>query len=357
MATLRCPVCLALVPAKAARCAVCGADPAQPPAAASTAPVALAPQLTLAPEPGGVPTRSPGWWLPGAGLLALGVIVLAVLVAFAWLAAAAGFGAEAWPALIGVLVVALGAVLFSGERRRRQLNLPASVHPDEEAAPSDLALVHLFAGRFAPPASGPDSFRPPLHRQHVSADEAAWRAVAATLLDLAERDVVELDPHLLPTATEPVNVVAVRVVRPIPKGDAFAVRLLRPLTRRGVGASTTVSELVGQAVMADRHPAHTLLESARDALAAGGYYRPSGSAGAGAGPLPLAWARAALFRPLEPDPRAIQAALPLVEALEARLAAWDARDPTLAPGLRHEVLAAFVRARARAGVRSATAHG
>jgi hypothetical protein len=119
-----------------------------------------------------------------------------------------------------------------------------------------------------------------------------------------------------------------------------------------VGASTTVSELVGQAVMADRHPARAMLESARAPLATAGYYRPTATAGSGTGPLPLAWARAALLRPLEPDPHKIHAALPQLDALEARLASWDAHDHSLAPTLRHEVLAAFVRARVRAGMRT-----
>ena len=353
MATLRCPICLALLPDKATRCAICGADPTHPPAADRDAPVALAPQLTRAQETGGPIARTPGWWLPGAGLLALAALVLALLLALARLTAAAGFAAEAWPALAGVVLVAVAAALLSGERRRRQLNRLDLSRSDGASAPTDLGLVHLFADRFAAPARGPDSFRPPLHHLHVSADDAAWRAVAATLLDLAEDDVIELEPHALPTANEPVRVVAVRVVRPIPAGDAFAARLLRPRTRRGVGASTIVSELVGQALLANRHPARSLLESARVPLAAAGYYRPTSSAGTGTGPLPLAWARAVLLRPLEPDPHRIEAARPQLDALEARLASWDARDPALAPALRHEVLAAFVRARARAGMHAA----
>jgi hypothetical protein len=350
VATLRCPRCLALLPEKAARCSVCGADPAQP-VADGGAPVTLLPQIAPSAAAGAV-ARSPGWWLPGAAILALVAVALAALFGMARLAADAGFSAEAWPALVGMLVVAALAALVLGERRRRKLNRLDLSRSGGTNMATDLGLVHLFADRFAAPASGPDSFRPPLQQQHVGADEAAWRAVAATLLDLAEQDVIELEPHALPTATEPVQVVAVRVVRPLPHDDAFAALLLRPLTRRGVGASTTVSELVGQALMADRHPGRTLLDSARAPLATAGYYRPTGSAGTGNGPLPMAWARATLLRPLEPDPHKIEAARSQMEALQARLAAWDARDPSLAPTLRHEVLAAFVRARARAGARA-----
>jgi hypothetical protein len=299
-----------------------------------------------------LPLRTPGWWLPGTILVGVGLVALFVLMGIAWLAADAGFANVAWPALSGIVVVALGGALLYGEQRWRELNRVIPEKQGASSAPSDVDLIHLFAGRFARPARGRDSFRPPLQRSPVCAEDAAWRAIAATLLDLDAQEVLELELHALPTPAEPVQVVAVRVVRPGTIQDPFAVRLLHPLTRRGVGASTTVSELVGQAIMVDRHPARTLLESARPHLLAAGYYRLAARSGGGGRIHLLTWVQVLLRRPIEPDPAKLELVWPQVEALEARLAEWDASNPALISALRHEALAAFTRARARAGVRT-----
>lgn len=335
MAGLRCPRCLSPVPSDATRCAVCGGDPRLAPMVAEPGRALLAPRLDGGSGEGPRPGIAAGWWLRAAGAIGLGMVVLAILVWLALLADAAGLGTVAWPALIGIGAVAVVAVLLQGERRWRAMR-QMTTGTDASADPSDLDLLHLFAARFAPPANGRNSFRPPLGHTSVCADEAAWRAVAATLLDLAERDVVEMEPHALPTPGKPVEVLAVRLVRPLPPGDDFATRLLHPLARRGVGASTTVSELVGQLLILHRHPARSLLDLARPHLVAAGFFRPGGQ-----GPL-------ALVRPLKADSARIATARPALEALEARLVGWDEREPALAATLRAEALAAFLRAQARA---------
>jgi hypothetical protein len=348
MLSLRCPHCLSPLPANASRCPVCGGDPRAESAPADEARVLLAPRLAPSPPARPPATRAYGCSLPALGIAGLALGILAALTALAVLAASAGLADIAWPALAGIVAVAVVAALLQVERRRRTLTQLAA-RGDARPAPSDLELIHLFTSRFARRATGPDTFRPPLQRAHVSADEAAWRAVAATLLDLAEQDVLELEPHVLPTPGQPARVLAVRLVRPLPHGDEFATRLLHPLARRGVGASTAVSELVGQMLIMQRHPARSLLQSAQPHLAAAGFYSPAGHPPA-TGPLglPIAWLRAALFQPLEPDPERLLAAQPALDALEHRLAAWDERDPDLVAAFRDEVLAAFVRTQARA---------
>lgn len=336
MAGLRCPRCLSPVPASATRCAVCGADPRLAAAGQEATPAVLAPRLESGASDGARQQAvAAEWWLRAAGALGLGIAALAMLIWLALLADAAGFGPVAWPALIAVGAVVVVGALLQLERRWRALRQMTD-KTDASADPSDLDLLHLFAARFAPPASGPDSFRPPLWPTGVRADEAAWRAVAATLLDLSERDVIEMEPHALPTPGEPVDVLAVRLVRPLPPGDDFASRLLHPLARRGVGASTTVSELVGQLLVLHRHPARSLLQLARPHLVAAGFIQPGGH-----GPV-------ALLRPLQANPERIVGARPALEALETRLAGWDERAPGLVATLRAEALAGFLRARARA---------
>lgn len=352
MVSLRCPRCLSPVPASAARCAICGTDPHVPAGRLGEAPLLLAPRLAPLGDVGDYLTSSRRWMLPLAGMGAVLVLAAGGLGALGLLAAAADLGAIAWPALAATAAVVAVAIGLQMERRRRALDHIAPAAQDT-AAPTDLDLIHLFAGRFAPPAQErEDDFHPPLVRAAVRAEEAAWRAVAATLLDLTEREVVELEPHTLPTPGEPVTVLAVRLVRPLPAGDTFAARLLHPLARRGVGGSTTVSELVGQLIIVHPHPGRALLEYARTHLTALGFYRQGGARGASGAPARLAplvsWVRAALPQPLEPDPERVAAARPALEALEARLEAWDERDPGLAVAFRHEVLAACVRARARA---------
>jgi hypothetical protein len=347
MVSLRCPRCLSPIPAKAGHCAVCGADPhaALPPFDQGAA--VLAPR-----RPTGSAGQSAGRtrtaWLAPLGLAGLALVMLLGLVGLGLLAAQAGLGGVAWPALLGIGCVALVGAALQVERRRRALAQLVRA-PEESVAPSDLDLIYLFAARFALPGAGPDSFRPPLQQESVRADEAAWRAVAATLLDLAEQDVLELELRALPTPERPVQVVAVRLVRPVPPGDEFAARLLRPLARRGVGASTTASELVSQMLIMHRHPARSLLESAHGHLVAAQFYQPGERAQRrGLAGLPGAWLRAALFRPLAPNPERIASAQPALDALETRLASWDEHDPELVAALRDEILAAFVRARARA---------
>jgi hypothetical protein len=345
--SLRCPLCLSPLPAAVVRCPVCGGDPRAPVELAAE-PTQLAPRLPAI-GPGGGRVGTPfRWYLAAAAVLVGAALVFGVLLALALLAAQAGLGALVWPALIGIGAVVVVGALLQVERRRRAL---ARRHEPDEG-PTDLDLVHLFAWRFAPSASGRDAFQPPLAKTAVRADEAAWRAIAATLLDLADRDILEIEPHALPTPGGSAQVLAVRLVRPLPTGDQFAAHLLRPLTRRGVGGSTTAGDLTGQVMIAARRPARALLDSARPHLVALGFYRSGGqhATHAPTGPLalPLAWLRAALFRPLAPDPERVAAAWPALEALEGRLAAWDAREPALIASLRSELLAAFIRARARA---------
>lgn len=347
MVSLRCPRCLSPVPASAARCAICGNDPHAPAGSLADAdgPIVLAPRLVPLDEAATYRHSAHGWMLPLIGSMAGLAIIAGALVAVGLLAASAGLGVIAWPALATIGAVVAVAVALQVERRRRALDRIAPA-AKETGAPTDLDLIHLFAGRFAPPSQArSDEFHPPLARAAVRAEEAAWRGVAATLLDLAEHEVIELEPHALPTPSESVHVLAVRLVRPLPAGDPFATRLLHPLARRGVGDSTTVSELVGQLVIIHPHPGRALLDYARDHLMALGFYRPGGAHRV---PVLLRWARALLPQPLEPDPERVAAARPALEALEARLAAWDERDPSLAAAFRHEVLAACLRARARA---------
>ncbi len=346
---LRCPYCRSPIPERTTRCAICGRDPHQPPAQPDETSARLALGLTPSPD-GKMPAPSAVIWWPLALGIALVTLAALAIVAVGLLAADAGLGGVAWPALVGLsAVLLLGALLQVERRRRARAQTNAASVGAETSALSDLELVYLFAARFAAPAGRADGFQPPLQRTPVRADEAAWRAVAASLLDLADADVLELEAHTLPTPREPLHVIAVRLVRPLPPGDAFAARLLHPLARRGVGASTTVSELVSQCAMAQRHPARALLDSAQAHLKAAGYYRQGGDhSGGKPPPLARAWLDAALFRPLQLDAARLAAAQPALAALEARMAAWDERDPALVAALRDEVLAAFLRAQARA---------
>jgi hypothetical protein len=362
--TLWCPRCVAPVLEHAVRCAVCGADlradlhatPAAPAAASDTpeAPEApdghqsAAPRLAprLAEEAATGPARRgvPGALLRALALALAALLVVGVLVGLAAAAAAVGYGGIAWPALAGVGIAALLAGLTQLERRRslRRSARSRTDQPDAGAAPTDLELAHLFAARFARPASrGDEAFWPPLAARPVDAAEAAWRAIAATLLDLAEADVVELEPRALPTPGKPVAVVGVRLVRPLPGGDAFAAQLVRPLARRGVGGSTLLSDLVAHLGLPPRQPARALLDSARERLTARGYYGAGGDSG---------WhgvLRGVLLLPPPPAAARIAAARPALDALEARLDDWDARDPSLAATLRHEVRAGLLRTRMR----------
>lgn len=335
MVSLRCPRCLAPIPSTALRCPVCGSDPRVAPALANGASALLAPRLTPS-LPDRASTLQPlRNWLPLIGMAALLLAVLAGLAGAALFAASEGLGDVAWPALIAIAVVMVVGALLLVERRQRAFAQLTPTGNGRGATPSDLDLIHLFAAHFAPPDAGPDSFRPPLRHSSVRAEDAAWRAVGATLLDLSEQDVLELEPHSLPTPGGSVHVLAVRMVRPLPPDDEFASRLLRPLARRGVGASTTVSELVSQLLIMHRHPARSLLESAQEHLIRAGFYHP-------------AVAGVAFLRPLVPDPERVSVARSDLQAMEDRLAAWDERDPEMIAALRDEILAAFVRARARA---------
>lgn len=268
----------------------------------------------------------------------------AVLLALAFAADSAGLGDIAWPALMGVALVGLLAglaLVARGERRLAALRASAAHGANDPPRLTDLELAYLFAGRFAPPAAGSDTFWAPLAARPVLASEVAWRAIGATVLDLAEADVVELEPRSLPTPLKPVTVLGVRLVRPLPASDAFAARLLRPLARRGVGASTILSDLVAQLSMMQRHPARALLDSACASLTAHGYYRAR---------RPF-WLRVVLPGSVEPDATRIAEARPALDALEARLAAWDERDAVLVAAIHHEVSSGLLRARARAGRR------
>jgi hypothetical protein len=351
---LRCPHCLALIPEKAARCAVCGgATDAAPVAPASDA-IRLAPELT---PPASAPRGQPGmgyWLLRAVGAVALVVMILGTLLALALLLAAVGWGAIAWPAFIGIAGVFALSGLLQVERQRRRLAglLAPAADATTLAELSDLELVHLFAGRFAAPGRGHDAFWPPLSPVPVRAEEAAWRAIAATLLDLAEREVVELEPRTLPAAHGSIAVMGIRLVRPLPQGDALASHLLHPLVRRGVGASAIVSDLASQHLMPHRWPARALLESAHEHLTALGFYRPPGIHPRGKPrrlwTLPGDWLSAAILRPVRPDPVRIASARPALAALEQRLIAWDTRDAAQVALLYGEIRAGLLRARARA---------
>lgn len=400
--SLWCPGCLSPIPADTVRCPVCGADPRVAPSATLDEADGGAPGATgntedpairaipaadgrLAwrlepPSTGDVPagevgTRAPttddpptddlttraaplgalasaapdsrAWLLPVAGL-AVGLVGLGVILIIGFAASAAGWGGVAWPALGAITVVAVLAVLLQAERRWRALTRMRAEYKGT-ATPTDLDLFHLFAGRFGPATTGRDGFHPPLGRQTVRADAVAWRAVAATLLDLADRDVLELEPHTLPTPGAAVHVLAVRLVRPLPEGDEFARHLLHPLVRRGVGASTTAGDLVYPLVLMHPHPGRALLESDRQRLVALGYYHVGRAPAADASrPGPLAILLAVLPSTPRPDPERLASAYPALRALERRLAEWDQREPEVIAAVRGDVLAAFTRARAGA---------
>lgn len=332
-----CPVCVSPVPEHAARCGVCGGDlhAARMSDDEATGRAQLAPRLPESPAQSGRGAA--------AGTLArLGVVLVAVLLVVGALlalgitAGAAGLGYIVWPALVGIGIAALlAAAAQLLLRQRRFAALARGATPT--ATPTDLDLIYLFAARFAPAAVGRVAFWPPLAARPIDAAAAAWRAVGATLLDLAERDLVELEPRSLPTPGKPVDVVGVRLVRPLAVEDAFALGLLRPLARRGVGASTLLCDLVAQQCLMQRHPARALLASARDHLTQQGYYATGNT-----------WLRAVLGRSAQPDAARILSARPALDALETRLAAWDERDPQLVAVIRHDALAGLRRARARA---------
>lgn len=332
-----CPRCVAPVPERAVRCGVCGGDlrGASEDAAPGDIP-RLAPRLT-GETASGAHQHVAGSLARAVGITGAGLLGIVVLVALAWAAGDAGLGDIAWPALAGIGVAALLAGLLGMLRLRRRYALLARGEEQGET-PDALELVHLFAGRFAPSVTVGETFLPPLAVHAVRAEEAAWRAIGATVLALAEGGIVELEPRSLPTLSKPVAALGVRLVRPAPTEDLFAVRLLRPLARRGVGASTILSDLVAQHGLMRRQPARTLLESARARLTAQGYYSVAGNA----------WLRAALFGASQPDAARIASARPALDELEARLAAWDADDPALVATIRHEARAGFIRARARA---------
>jgi hypothetical protein len=294
------------------------------------------------------------WLLRALGAVALVTVILGTLLALALLGAAAGWGAIAWPAFIGIAGVFAISGLLQVERQRRRLAglLAPTADANSLASLSDLELIHLFAGRFAAPGHGHDAFWPPLSPVPIRADEAAWRAIAATLLDLAEREVVELEPRALPAPHGSVAVMGIRLVRPLPQGDAFASHLLHPLARRGVGASTIVSDLASQHLMPHRYPARALLESVHEHLTALGFYRPPGIHPRGAPrrlwTLPGDWVSAAILRPVRPDAARIASAQPALDALEQRLIAWETREAAQVALLHEEVRAGLLRARARA---------
>jgi hypothetical protein len=343
----RCPHCRAPIPEHAARCPVCGRDPKQAPPAEPAA-VLLAPRYASS----GVvrPKREAGarrW--RGAAALALVAVVALALGGAGALLDAAGMGEIAWPALAGLAcALAAGAVvLVERQRARRVAATGAGESPPDGSAAADLALLYLHADHFATPAGGRGSVRAPLAGTRVSAEELAWRGVAVTLTTLAEREIVELDAHALATPAGPVPAVAVRLVRPLPAGEAFAARLLRPLTRRGVGGSSIVSDLVGQLVLA-RRPAATVLALAREqALARGDLLLP-GTLGKSPGAAARGWLAAALLLPPRVAPARLADPDPALAALDERLAAWDAREPALVAALQVDVCAAFLRERARA---------
>jgi hypothetical protein len=339
---LRCPHCRAPIPERAARCPVCGRDPHVAPPAES-APALLAPRYATAVTK---PASDDGalWWRAGAALGLLAAVALALLGAGALLAAA-GIGEVTWPALAGLTFA--GAVVQVERQRARLVAATAATPPDSGAA-ADLALIYLYADRFAPPAARREAIDAPVTHARVNAEEVAWRAIATTLTALADGDTVELETHALATPAGQVQAVAVRLVRPLPAGEGFAALLLRPLARRGVGGSTTVSEVVSQLVMVRRRPAVAVLALARAQALARGYLRLPGAGRGTLGALARGWLAAALLLPARVDPARLTQAAPALAALEERLAAWDARDPTLVAALRAESCAAFVRQHARA---------
>lgn len=382
--SLWCPSCLSPIPADTVRCPVCGVDPRAPGAAPldgvnGDAPGGLAVSVDagrLVWRPGARATGDPtpgdsvgdesgaddsaddsaadalvgaapdgcGCLLPAA-VVAVAAVGLGALLAIGLAASAAGWGGVAWPALGAIAVVALLAALLQAERRWRALTRVRTEFKGT-AAPTDLDLFHLFAGHFGPTTTGRDGFHPPLGQGTVRADAVAWRAVAATLLDLADREVLELEPHTLPTPGDAAHVLAVRLVRPLPEGDDFARHLLHPLARRGVGASTTAGDLVYPLVLMHPHPGRALLESDRERLVALGYYHFGRGAGGGSTrPGPLAILLAVLPSVPRPDPERLASAYPALRALERRLAEWDEREPEVIAAVRGDVLAAFTRAR------------
>ncbi|HEV2239035.1 MAG TPA: zinc ribbon domain-containing protein [Ktedonobacterales bacterium] len=341
---LRCPHCRAPIPERAARCPVCGGDPQTLPAA-DAAPAALAPKYVV--PSGAAPSRSSGMWWRAALALALVAVVTLALVGAGALLAGAGAGAVGWPALGGLAFALVAGALALVERQRARLVAAAAptAPPLATGAGADLALLYLYAGHFAAPADRRAGLRAPLTRARVNAEDLAWRAIAATLTALADADVVELEEHALATPSGAVQAVAVRLVRPLPPGETFAARLLRPLVRRGVGDSNTVGEVTSQLVMA-RRPAAEVVALAREQALARGYLRiPSVGASGG---FARGWLAAALLLPARVDPAHLPEAAPALAALDERLVAWDAREPTLVAALRAEIRAAFRRARARA---------
>lgn len=342
---LRCPRCRAAIPERAVRCPVCGQDPHIAPPADS-APALLAPRYaTAAAKP--VSDHGALWWRVGAALALLAAVALLLLGAGALLAAA-GIGEVAWPALAGLALVLVAGAVVQVERQRARLVAEAAATPPDAGAAAELALIYLYADRFAPPAAQREAIDAPLTGARVNAEEVAWRAIAATLTALADGDTVELATHALATPAGPVQAVAVRLVRPLPAGERFAALLLRPLARRGVGGSTTVSEVVSQLVMARRRPALAVLALGRAQALARGYLRVPGAGRGTLGALARGWLAAALFLPARVDPARLTQTAPALAVLEERLVAWDARDPTLIAALRAEAYAAFVRQRARA---------
>jgi hypothetical protein len=350
---LRCPHCRAPIPERAARCPICRGDPHLAPATEPT-PIPLAPRYERA---DGVPhalDRSGLWWR-AAALLALVAAVALALVGLGALLAAAGFGEVAWP-VAGGLASALGAGTVALLERQRAHRVAAGrsgdspAHdPPQQGAAADLALVYLHAEHFAAPARGHAAVHAPLTQARVSAEDLAWRVVAATLVALADGEVVEMEAHALGTPAGPMPAVSVRVVRPLPPGEVFAASLLRPLVRRGVGGSTSVSDAVSQLVLARRRPATTVLAMVREQAVASGYLRWPGASGGTPVAVARGWLAAALLLPPRVDPARLAQADSALTALDERLAAWDARDPELVAALRAEVRAAFVRERARAG--------
>lgn len=342
----RCPHCRAPIPERAVRCPVCGGDPHTMPAA-DTTPAPLAPQYdapTTAPaDSGGV------WWRAALALAMVAVVTLALLGAGALLGDA-GAGAVGWPALGGLAFALVAATVVLVERQRARLATVAApaTPPPATGAGADLALLYVYAGHFAAPANRRDGVTSPLAHASVSAEDLAWRAIAATLTALADADVVEMEAHALATPAGAVQAVAVRLVRPLPTGETFAARLLRPLVRRGVGGSNTVSEVTSQLVMARRRPAAAVVALAREQALARGYLRVPGVGVPGG--FARGWLAAALWLPARADPARLADAAPALGALDERLAAWDARDPKLVAALRAEARAAFIRARARASL-------
>jgi hypothetical protein len=290
------------------------------------------------------------WWRATA-LLALVAVVALVLVGAGMLLAATGMGEVAWPALAGMScgLVAGALVLVERQRARRVAAVTTtSTATLEESAAADLALIYLHADHFAAVASGRAGVRAPLALAQVSAQDLAWRGIAATLTTLAESAIVEMEEHALATPAGPVQAVAVRLVRPLPAGEVFAARLLRPLVRRGVGGSTTVSEAVSQLVMARRRPAMAVVALAREQALACGLLRLPGTGRGTPGAVARGWLAAALLLPPRADRARLVVPDPALAALDERLAAWDGRDPALVAALRAEVRAAFVREQARA---------